>query len=191
MSTLLEKSWTHDGRPELNRRGVPMVDGPWVNEPDKVQWVDPATDLDCLALRNHFGAWCGYVGLPPEHPWHGVDYGQCTNEDCTEEWCYEHSPEGTVSVHGCLTFAAFCHESDKGEGYGICHTPFPGREDRVWWLGFDTDHSGDLTPYDANQRAQEGDRSYWDYRRDDQYRTLDYVRAECARLAEQCAAVAK
>ena len=30
-----------------------------------------ATDLDCLAVRNQHGSWCGYVGVAPGHPWHG------------------------------------------------------------------------------------------------------------------------
>src|SRR5437868_4216905 len=55
----LERSWTQEGRPRLNRRGLEAGPGPWWDEPDKVQWIDPATDLDCLAVRGPFGAWCG------------------------------------------------------------------------------------------------------------------------------------
>src|SRR5258707_18375 len=46
--------------------------GPWDAEPfNKVVWVDPATGLDCMLIRGGMGAWCGYVGVPKEHPWHG------------------------------------------------------------------------------------------------------------------------
>jgi hypothetical protein len=192
MTATRELTWTHEGRPELNRMGIPAVDGPWMAEPDKVQWIDPTTDMDCLAVRNSMGAWCGYVGVAPGHPFHGVSYDQCRQPDGHTDdestWCYEHTPNGAVEVHGGLTFAAFCHESDKGEGYGICHTPFPGREPEVWWLGFDCAHLGDLSPYDAVQRHHEP-RAYWSHRQDDVYRDLSYVKAECATLAAQLAAV--
>ncbi len=44
-------------------------DGPWQNEPDKVQWTDQDTRLPCLAVRNgRIGNWCGYVGVSNDHP---------------------------------------------------------------------------------------------------------------------------
>lgn len=47
-------------------------DGPWVQEPDRVEWVDEETGYQCLARRTkHTGTWCGYVGVPPGHPWFG------------------------------------------------------------------------------------------------------------------------
>lgn len=52
--------------------------GPWDQEPDKVQWLDEATDLDALAVRNAGGGLCGYVGVPPGHPWWEFGYGACT-----------------------------------------------------------------------------------------------------------------
>lgn len=99
--------------------------GPWDSEPsDKVVWVDAVTDLDCMIVRNGMGAWCGYVGLPPEHPDHGKDFGEVFGE---------------YDVHGGLTFASAC-------GGKICHVPEPGRPAHVWWLGFDCSHSCDSTP---------------------------------------------
>ena len=104
-------------------------DGPWQEEPDKVQWVDPATDLDCLMVRAPMtGAWCGYVGVPPGHPAHGKDYQSVD-----------------VVAHGGLTYADTCQE-DAVEGFGVCHIPLPGREPDVWWLGFDCAHAFDLAP---------------------------------------------
>lgn len=45
--------------------------GPWVDEPDKANWTDPATGLPCLAQRVAYtGIWCGYVGIPEGHPFH-------------------------------------------------------------------------------------------------------------------------
>jgi hypothetical protein len=87
--------------------------GPWNAEPDKVQWVDEATGLDCLIVRNNGGALCGYVGVPEGHPWHGVDYSGCTQKPpCGESWC-EHTPGSAVEVHGGLTFADSCNEPKR------------------------------------------------------------------------------
>lgn len=101
--------------------------GPWDNEPDdKVVWIDPKTNLDCMIVRNGAGAWCGYVGLPPGHPHHGKSYDDLLWED--------------YGVHGGLTFSNSC-------GGRICHVPEPGRPHNVWWLGFDCNHSCDLAPH--------------------------------------------
>lgn len=55
-------------------------DGPWRDEPDKVIWVDEATGLDCMIVRNKMGTWCGYAGVGVQHPWHGVTYGGCLSK---------------------------------------------------------------------------------------------------------------
>jgi hypothetical protein len=100
--------------------------GPWDSEPDdKVVWIEPTTDLDCMILRNPMGAWCGYVGLPPNHPHHGK---ACNDID------YD-----IYNVHGGLTYAKECAGN-------ICHVPEPGRPHDVWWLGFDCNHSQDRAP---------------------------------------------
>jgi hypothetical protein len=152
--------------------------GPWQDEPDKAQWIDPATGLDCLLVRNGGGALCGYVGLPPEHPWHGKDYGQCLTR-CGDDFCYEHSPGSAVCVHGGLTFSAGCANTDD-ESRHICHVPLPGRPHDVWWFGFDCAHSGDESPAYAR---------YGVSIMSGEYRDVEYVRGECADLARQLAAV--
>lgn len=164
--------------------------GPWDGEPDKIQWVDPVSDLDCLMLRNHFGAWCGYVGVPVGHPAYGVEY------DAVE-----------VDVHGGLTFADKCsgENEDGTPSAGICHVPLDGRPHDVWWQGFDCGHGGDfqpglhamerkvmpdlLTKYGKDQpydheAALRGD---W---MTEKYRTMAYVRAEVTNLAGQLARLA-
>lgn len=53
--------------------------GPWHAEPfDKVVWTDPTTGLSCMLIRGGMGAWCGYAGIDPTHPWYGVGYSECT-----------------------------------------------------------------------------------------------------------------
>jgi hypothetical protein len=149
--------------------------GEWQDEPDKVQWVDEATGLDCLIVRGPGGALCGYVGITEGHPWFGIDYSGCTlPEPCGEPYC-SHYPD--VDVHGGLTFADFCHEGPD-PSRGICHVPFEGRPERVWWFGFDCAHSGDVTPKWSREWGEWGA----------SYKTERYVRGWCANLASQLAA---
>lgn len=185
--------------------------GVWDAEPDKMQWLDEATGLPCLITRNHGGAWCGYVGVPPEHPAHGKDYNDVD-----------------VSVHGGLTFANRCQKHGreefekwrasmlKGKGEidkyprgdmaqawearghliddfeawqkrqqesGICHTTEPGEPDCVWWLGFDCSHSQDLSPaMEAILKTIMPERHTTGYA---SYKDINYVRAQCRELAQQ------
>lgn len=149
--------------------------GPWDGEPDKVQWIDADTDLDCLAVRNGVGAWCGYVGVPEGHPWFAVGYGESF---CGHSGCYEHTPSNIINVHGGITYSNFCDE-EGAEDSAICHIPLPGRPEQIWWFGFDTCHLGDTYP---DRRALFSTET-------DVYRTLAYVQAECASLAKQLKAV--
>ncbi len=105
--------------------------GAWSDEPDRRQWQDEATGLECLASRNHAGAWCGYVGVPDGHPWFGQGYDDA-----------EPAPGQYVEVHWGLTYAG------KIEGEGL-----PGG---LWWLGFDCCHSGDMSPADLKYRSPSG-----------------------------------
>lgn len=149
----------------------PTTSGPWDNEPDKAQWVDDATGLDCLIVRNRLGALCGYVGLPPGHPLHGTDY----------ERAYDHAE---IDVHGGLTFADRCQDGAE-DGPGVCHVPELGRPHDVWWLGFDCAHACDLVPGMLELPGLPERLQAPGYR--DVYRTFDYVRSEVANLAAQLA----
>lgn len=96
-------------------------DGPWTNEPDRVDFEHAG--FACLILRHQsLGHFCGYVGVPETHPAYKKDYDDVN-----------------VEVHGGLTYADVC-------GGHVCHVPKPGMPDNVWWLGFDCAHSCDLSP---------------------------------------------
>ncbi len=98
-------------------------EGPWQHEPDRLEWHDPATKLPCMIIRSSaVGSLCGYVGVPPWHPYHGKHYDACE-----------------VEVHGGLTYSERCNGD-------ICHIPGPGESDDIWWLGFDCGHAADLSP---------------------------------------------
>ncbi len=142
--------------------------GPWDQEPDRVYWRDQETGLPCLVLRGPMGAWCGYVAVPPTHPYHGKRYSDCIlSPDCGESYC-DHGVD--FNVHGGITYAAGCQEDDKEQG--VCHVPEPGQPDDVWWFGFDCAHHWDLMPM-------------LDFTFSNVYRDLAFVQTEVGKLAQQ------
>lgn len=160
--------------PDCDRSEWPA--GPWDGEPDKVQWVDDATGLVCLAKRQPLlGHWCGYVGIDSGHPWHGKDY----------------EIADVCGVHGGLTFADACQEGPIAST--VCHLPEPGQSDGLWWFGFDCSHHRDFSPSTAMLMKlvpSAGSALGTMYPAGAaQYRDLAYVRGECAKLAMQINAV--
>lgn len=177
--------------------------GPWQNEPDRLQWVDKATGLTCLALRGPVGSFCGYVGVPETHPAYEITYdGTPVTEH--EEWrkqsrkyIRENSPNfekldfpkmpdvipgigeaiEKITVHGGLTYSGF----------------WPDKVPGLWFFGFDCAHSGDLCPGMVATlkriNIDEGTTRREDYHSGDKYCTIEYVQAECTELAAQLAAI--
>ena len=122
------------GESLVDRKDWPRKDGPWNQEPDRIQWRDPETGSVCLIKRNAYGGLCGYVGVAPGHPWHNLNYMGLIG----------------VQVHGGLTYSDHCQDDPIN---GICHVPNPGEADHLYWLGFDCGHSFDLCP---NERSYGG-----------------------------------
>jgi hypothetical protein len=164
------KTWT-----TMDKAG--WGDGPWQSEPDKEQFADEATGLPCLVKRSPMsGSLCGYVGVSEGHPWFGKGYGDLEGHDAD-------GPD----VHGGLTFADFCQEGP--EEATICHVPGPGEPDRVYWLGFDCAHAWDLSPARAARERESGMPDYPGLMQET-YKTVAFVKAQCASLAAQAVAVA-
>lgn len=136
--------------------GRPLPPGPWHDEPDHEEFRSP-DDVPCILHRGPLGAWCGYVAVAPGHPWHGKEYDSVAAE-----------------AHGGLTYADSC----QGD---ICHVPKDGESDDVWWVGFDCNHSSDLSLYDIADGSTEGER----FGRLDSYKRVGYARAQTLALAEQ------
>lgn len=79
---------------------------------------------------------------------------------------------------------------------GVCHIPEPGDPHKIRWLGFDCAHAGDFSPvldaitrkfgrpspFERISATEEGEHRGL---RGEVYRDLDYVKAECASLAQQ------
>lgn len=140
---------------KLDRSG--WKKGPWDGEPDEKTWIDEATGFICYACRNDFmGHWCGYVGLPPNHPWNEKDYNDLP----------------VLLVHGGVTFAG------KGNALGLS-----GSSSALWFIGFDCAHAGDLPP---TPLSRWGPFNSWEHFLSySVYRTLEYVESECCSLALQ------
>ncbi|MDJ0512785.1 MAG: hypothetical protein QNJ62_05010 [Methyloceanibacter sp.] len=128
-----------------------------------------AHGLPCIAKRMpRLGHWCGYVGIPEEHPLFGKGYDEANRH---------------IQAHGGLTFAEAHAAMEKTDG--------------LWWFGFDCAHSGDLVPgmdsmdflesaiYDLASRSEAIDGMGGDG--EEVYRDINFVKAECESIAKQLA----
>lgn len=141
------------------RKRAEWPSGGWDDEPDRVEWVDAATGLQCVAQRHAtFGFWCGYVGLPDGHP-----VTKYIVLDTNSE------PLASVHVHGGVTYADY-HLPVMTEGTMVPEC----------WVGFDCGHWGDMSPMDVKNHS-DYDNRYGGV----VYRTLGYVQHECSNLAHQ------
>jgi hypothetical protein len=61
----------------------------------------------------------GYIGVPSDHPWFGVDYDEI------------HAAHDDLRVHGGLTYSDHYNCGEKCE------------DKNYWWVGFDTAHECD------------------------------------------------
>lgn len=98
--------------------------GPWDDEPDFRVWN--CVSLPCVLGRNGLGAWCGYVGVPSNHPDYESSYAELRD----------------IRVHGRVTCADF-------EPQIITHVYQAIGESvpiKTYWIGFDCAHSFDAVP---------------------------------------------
>jgi hypothetical protein len=110
-----------------------------------MEFVDDKTRFNCVVIRGPHGGINGYVQIPTYHHLNKSGYGAA--HEASE-----------ISVHGGLTYA--------GEGDAISNLG-------GWWFGFDTAHSGDLSPRYPRVLADEA------------YKNIEYVIAETKNLAHQ------
>lgn len=158
-------------REPVNRAG--WTSGPWDGEPDRIEFRT-AVGYHAIVLRQpSMGHLCGYVAVPPGHPYHGKSYdsGPRGDYDADEPDYSSHDETASLDVHGGITYGGKCHGP-------VCHVPAPGEPADVWWLGFDAAHGFD----ESTRRLALGSLGNW---RGSSYKTIGYMRAECERLAEQ------
>jgi hypothetical protein len=139
--------------------------------PCKIEKEWEHAGLLCAVVLAREGAHrCGYVRVPPTHPFYKKDYD---------------APD--VEVHGGLTFADIETCTDHADGLG-------------WWFGFDCAHSGDasydptMTPEDCESeegrtrmQIEQTFRRDYGFHRGEHYWTHNEVVQETEQLAEQLA----
>lgn len=156
-------------------------------EGNELEWQ--SSGYECLMLRSPMQAWCGYVSVPAEHPWHGLAHnarvtplpdrsipgGIAPNviglflEALRPESNDDTFPlDLCIAVHGGITFSAPRNQLRDQPA-----------ERTKWTFGFDCGHAGDLQPgllsMVSNPSMFKGD----------SYRDRDYVFGETSRLAAQ------
>lgn len=87
--------------------------------------------------------WCGYIGIPKGHPFYSKGYNDLN-----------------VVCHGGLTFAGF-FDNDRAD------------KDRLFFIGFDCAHSGDICSFSTM------------FNNTDVYRDLQYVKNQCRKIVDQ------
>lgn len=158
------------------------IPGPWDKEPNEKEWITEG--LNCKMIRVEMGHWCGYVGVPEEHPWYNKSYLDevhvpkellkrtididkigilnimCSRVDeetqTADLWLL-------VDVHGGLTYASMGTGGYLPKG--------------LWWFGLDCAHCDDLSPQMPH------------YVTSGTYRDEEYVTNATVLLAKQLKAV--
>lgn len=164
-------------------------DAPWLDEPLREEFEHASHK--CLLLRHGtLYTWCGYVAVNPGSPLYGVTYldklpklaaalerrkQEPLGEHCSITVLFsalcgkiEPSLDAVVKVHGGITFSSRRN----------------GEEGSLWWFGFDCSHCWDLNPRLLQLSARTATS-------EEVWRTVDYARDECKKLAEQIDAIEK
>lgn len=130
-------------------------EGPWQNEPTIYGFIDSTTKLHCMIRRHHLIGHLCGYVLIPKHYFF---YGKNYDDPIFNE----------IDVHGGLTFA------DK-----------PSREmiylvKDSFYLGFDCAHYDDFSPF-----STAFDSPLFTFHSISDYKTIDFVKEECSKLARQ------
>jgi hypothetical protein len=134
--------------------------GPWLDEPDRCDWIDETTRYLCIVNRHWaYGTWVGYVGIPEKHP--------CARRDINTD---------LFRVHGGITYV--------GDFLMLDPNPEGG-----FWFGFDCAHSGhaDYGPFLPDMLGDlRADYPDWPK---PTYKTFEFARDQCRYLALQLKAM--
>lgn len=175
---------------------------PWDAEPDHMDETSPE-GYPCLLRRGPLGSWCGYVGVPKDHPLFGKEYSDTLR---APPKFYEETVNEKNSPIDLIT-AAFTYQKSKGElvdvgtlfnvhgGITWTNDHAGGAEpnpEGMWWFGFDCSHAGDLTPGLIRALHKIGYKVLPEHHMPphETYREPLYVLAECRSLASQLKAYA-
>lgn len=115
--------------------------GPWIDEPDSVQWVHQPFGYPCHLVRvDEIATWSGYAGVAKGHPLHSVHHDRLYL---------------IADAHGGLSFSGPLDFEDER------HRPDPAFKEH-WFFGFDAAHYMDVMPFMVRRMKQPG--TYKDFR---------------------------
>lgn len=138
---------------------------PWLQEENRYQFY--YRGYPCLILRNHMGAFCGYVGITEKNRFYGIPMEKLS-----------------FSVHGGITFAGYGDDASYG-GHHFCRPSKDKDGNQLYWIGFDCAHKYDYCPAVAHQLKEAGVEPSLYLPKDKTYRTVNYVIGELQFLVDQ------
>lgn len=145
--------------------------GPWKKELDDYLWLPAHPPYLHMVRRGPMGAFCGYVGVGPSHPYFGME----ANEAC----------DLPLSVHGGITWSSLTTVTAES---AVTFPSFWNLPKEMRMFGFDCSHAGDVVPkMNLYKSTIPGFPKFehvmpWG---PDVYRTVDYTQNEVALLALQ------
>jgi hypothetical protein len=163
----------------------------------------------CCTLPTPCGeSYCGHSPEAMTRVHGGITFSGACHESGRGEWAKwrdsyheelaERTARATAHPHGDAAeflreWAPIVDDYDKWAAHmqatAICHVAGPGDFEPAWWFGFDCAHAGDAWPK-RKERPADMPRLFAERELVENYRTLQYVKAQCAGLAKQLAAVA-
>lgn len=154
------------------------IEGPWTSELyDRAQWTDRGTGYHCLAIRSDMGVWCGYVGIPPEHPLYG---GDVENAPINASYSGPTDDHHYIEPDPPSEFATIDENDPRSALDVISLRPL------LWFYGFDCGHHNDINPMSESMFARTGLSLKFpaDRKPVPTYKDLDHVVDRCADLAK-------
>lgn len=128
---------------------------PWETEPNHAEWIDEDTDYKCRIVRH-------------DHFGHLCGYvGIPKNHPL---WGKHYSDDETMYIH---THGGLTHSGEDQD------------DKDTWWFGFDCSHGGDLSPNMLIHMLDRKLPNLRNFRRDEVYRTWEYVEREVRELSRQ------
>lgn len=176
---------------------------PWRAEPDSADWE--SSGYQCFIRRGGLHSWCGYVAVPADHPWNGLDRDHRVTPihyrldpmagpmdvfvemlDRAKAW-QESMKLLPISLalhaHGSVTWSgpvSGLGSSTRPDWIPIEHLT------NEWCFGFDCNHYLDVFPEIYEEYARRRDARGLDALFSNSvYRNQDYVMGVASRLAAQ------
>lgn len=117
----------------------------------------------CVIVGQRMGYRCGYVEIPADHKYYGVEYDKID-----------------VDVHGDWTYSGYTHNNYPAEA-----------SNKSWWIGFDCGHLGDAKDLDLIKSFGDDELTKYYVATEERFldrgtiRTFEYVENELIEAVKQ------